>query len=140
MQGNAPQQTDAKRPWAIRRWCRILSLAIAALAELALIVAVVIEYFSGNRNPVVFALPVAWPLYYAGVYGIAYAIAAVDQRGPAMDQYPKWYQALFPSFARHLLNAWFTISPNVALLAFPLVIAFMSAVLLWLAAVGQFNP
>ena len=140
MQADASQHTDTKRPWAIRRWCRNLSIGIAALAEVALITTVAIAYFSGNRNPAVFVLPVGWPLFYAAVYGITYAIAAADQRGPLMEQYPKWYRALFPSFARRTLNAWFVIMPSVALLAFPLVIAFMSAVLVWAAATSQFNP
>jgi len=118
----------------------VLSLALAALAEFALIVAALIAHFSGNRNHAIVAFPVGWPPFYAVVYAIAYAIAVVDRSGPVLERYPQWYQALFPPFVRDLLNSCYAISPNIVLLVFPMFMAFTSAVIVWAAPTGQLNP
>lgn len=130
----------AKRPWAIRRWCQLLSFALAGLAEFTLVAAVVVALLSGNRNPGVLVLSLVWPIYYAGVYGISYAIAKIDQRGPATEQGPKWYRDSIPQPYRESLNEMYSLSPNVGLLVFPVMMTFFSGMILWFAATGQLNP
>jgi hypothetical protein len=128
-----------QRPWAIRRWCLWSSLALATIAELALLTAIAFAITSGNRNPGLLALPLIWPVFYAGVFGVSYAIAQLDQRGPMMEHYPQWYRDRLPRPAQWLLNTMFPIGPNIALLISPVIMNLMSGVVLWAAASGRLN-
>ena len=128
------------RPWAIRRWCLVFSLIMAGITEIAFIIASTAAYLLDNGNIGIFLLPFGWPLYYAILYGISYGIAIIDQGGTVFERFPRWYQDLFPSFVRRQLNAWYTISPNFALIAFSLVVMPMSGVVAWAALTGKLNP
>ena len=128
---------DESRPWAIRAWCQRLSFGLAGLAEVGLIGGTSGLLSRGNGSAVLLAIPLAWPIFYGVVYAFAYAIALIDQGGPIMDRYPGWYQALFPPPARWLMNVFFSISANIALIAFPLPILFLSGLLVWAAVAGE---
>ncbi len=130
---------QAKRPWAIRRWCLKLSIVLATIAEVAFIVTDVVMIASRNRILAVMALALAWPAYYGIVLAIAYGIAQIDQQGSFTEQSSERYSGLFPKPARASLDTWYTISPNIALLAFPLMAILMSCLILWCAATGQLH-
>ena len=86
------------------------------------------------------ALPLIWPVYYAGVFGVSYGIALVDQRGVVLRGWPRWSRDLLPRPVRRLVNTFYRVVPNLALVAFPLMMSLMSGVVLWGAMTGRLNP
>lgn len=129
-----------RRTWAIRGWCVLSSLVLATIAEVALLAAFVVAIGSGNRHVGMLALPLVWPVFYAGVFGVSYGIALVNPRGPVLKAFPRWYRDLLPRPVRRLGSTTYRILPNMALVAFPLMMSLASGVVLWAAMTGRLNP
>lgn len=131
-------ERQQERPWAINKTCLRISLGLAILATLESLFAALFALATGQRSALLWAAAAAWPACYGIVYLIAYCIARIDQQGPLTDQLG-WLGKPFGPF-RPLLDGFYHVTPNVALLLFPLNFASMAAVLVWCAVTRQLNP
>lgn len=126
-----------QRPWAINRICFRLSLVLAILALVENLFASLYAMATGQHSRALWFLVAVWPVLYLGLYLVAYGMARVDQRGPATEQMG-WLGRLCGPF-RPVLDHFYHVMPNVALILFPLVFSLMSVVVVWAAVTRQLN-
>lgn len=131
---------DSPRPWALNRWCIRVSLLLAVLVWLGFIATPLLALMSGKKNILLWIPPAVWPFFYVILYLTAWGMAKVDQWGPITGYFPAFLRAFSPSWMWSLLDSFYRIFPNVALLVFPGFVSPWAALLVWAAISGKLNP